>query len=81
MLLPTVLFSCISSIDRVAIVDNENGISALAADLLTANSPSECAIRVKPVGAHIKGNGVAVPSIFAELSIFDTSRSTLGLNL
>ena len=43
--------------ERVAIVDKVNGIPARVAALTTANSPSECAIRVKPVGARTRGKG------------------------
>ena len=72
--------SATSSMERVPSVDRAYGMFQRAATLATDSSPGGSTIRVKPVGARIRGNGISRPSSTEEVSILLTSRNTAGEN-
>jgi hypothetical protein len=69
-----------SSIAVVPMVESENGMPAAAAAPAPAISPSDCIIRVKPVGAMPNGSATGPPRTCEVMSTFDTSRRIDGVN-
>ncbi len=70
-----------SSIAVVPIVDSEYGMPAASAAVAPAISPSDCIIRVNPVGAMPNGSADRTPSTSTEVSTADTSRRIAGWNV
>ena len=77
---PSGLAALTSSIDDVPIVDSENGMPAAPAAAAPAISPSDCIIRVKPVGAMPNGSAEVPPRIWVVVSTVETSRRIDGWN-
>src|SRR5699024_12730748 len=69
-----------SSIERVPIVDSENGMPAFAAADAPASSPSECMKRVNPVGAMPKGREDFPPAMVVDRSTSGVECKIFGIS-
>eukprot|EP00601_Ochromonadales_sp_CCMP2298_P024371 CAMPEP_0173286464 /NCGR_PEP_ID=MMETSP1143-20121109/9205_1 /TAXON_ID=483371 /ORGANISM="non described non described, Strain CCMP2298" /LENGTH=268 /DNA_ID=CAMNT_0014224779 /DNA_START=265 /DNA_END=1075 /DNA_ORIENTATION=- len=79
--LPVGAAAATSSMEVVDRVDRPISTPRLAAALAVASSPSGCAMRCIAVGATQMGDETLSPRMVVLVSIFETSRSTLGRSL